>query len=94
MFNRMARKNLRGPVLIGAMLAAFTAGTTAVMAQGDEPPGARFQTESNREGLMAVPAIPSPYSRRVHPPEIRGLQRLRAYAYRPRHVIVRRHAYR
>jgi hypothetical protein len=86
MLNRMVRENLRGPLLIGATLAVLSAGTTAVMAQVDDPPGARFQTESNRES-MGVSAIPSPYSRRRHPPEIRGLQRMRAYAYGPRRVI-------
>jgi hypothetical protein len=93
MFDGMARENLRGTVLISAVLAALTAGTTAVIAQVDEPPGARFQTESNREA-QGVSAIPSPYTVRRHSPEIRGLQRPRAYAYSPRHVIIHRRAYR
>ena len=87
MLNRMVRESLRGPLLIGATLAALMAGTTAVMAQVDDPPGARFQTQGIRES-MGVSAIPSPYSRRRHAPEIRGLQRLYAYAYSPRHVHV------
>jgi hypothetical protein len=84
MLNRMVRESLRGPLLIGATLAALTAGTTAVTAQVDEPPGARFQTQGIRESM----GVPSPYSRRRHAPEIRGLQRLYAYAYSPRHVHV------
>jgi len=93
MFNRIVRENLRGPLLIGATLAVLSAGTTVVMAQVDDPPGARFQTEKNREAA-AVPAIPSPYSGRRHPPEIRGLQRLHAYAYHPRRFVVRPRTFR
>ena len=61
MLNRMPRENLRGPLLIGATLAVLSAGIPTAMAQVDDPPGARFQTEKNREAA-AVPALPSPYS--------------------------------
>jgi hypothetical protein len=93
MLNRMVREKLRDPLLIGAVVTALTAGTTAVIAQVDDPPGARFQTQGIRES-MGVSGIPSPYSRRRHAPEIRGLQRLHAYAYSPHHVIVRPRTFR
>jgi hypothetical protein len=81
----MAR-NLRGTVLIGSILAALCAGIGIAAAQ----PGATFQTQGERQSEGKT-AVPSPYSRTVHSPEVRGGRH--AYGYVRHHVIVRHHRY-
>jgi len=72
MSNRMMRGSLRRTLLIGSALAAMLAGAGIATAQApvDNPPGATFQTQQNREGLQGIRRTPSQYSRTRHPPEI------------------------
>jgi hypothetical protein len=81
---------LRSSVIAASTVAALFTGMGMAMAQVDNPPGATFQTEGIRESNGKT-AVPSPYSRRVHPPEVpRGRY---AYGYSRRHVIVHHHRY-
>ena len=84
-------RNLRSIVLVGWTLTMTCAGTgIAAAAQPvDDTPGATFQSEKFRSQELGVRAIPSPYSRRVHAPELPGRH---SFAYR-RHVIARHHRY-
>ena len=71
MSNRMMRGSLRRTLLIGSALAAMLAGAGIATAQApvDNPPGATFQSEGNRESEGIRPQ-PSVHSRTRHSPEI------------------------
>jgi len=71
MSNRMMKGDLRCTLLIGSTLAAMLVGAGIATAQPavDEPPGATFQSEGNRDEEGKRPQ-PSPFSRTRHSPEI------------------------
>jgi hypothetical protein len=71
MSNRMIRGSRRSTLLIGSALAAMLAGAGIATAQApvDNPPGATFESQGNRQG-EGIRENPSPYSRTRHSPEI------------------------
>jgi hypothetical protein len=71
MSNRMMKGSPRRTLLIGSALAAMLAGAGIATAQPavDNPPGATFQSEGNRESEGIRPQ-PSVHSRTRHSPEI------------------------
>ena len=82
----MFANRLRGTLLIGSTLALLV-GIGVASAQirdrvVDDPPGTQFQTQGNRQG-EARSAMPSVWSRLDHG--------YRAYAYAPRHIVLRHH---
>ena len=71
MSNRIMRGSLRSTLLIGSALAAMLAGAGIATAQApvDNPPGATFESQGNREG-EGIRGTPGPSSRIRHSPEI------------------------
>ena len=72
MSNRMMKGGLRRTLLIGSTLAAMLVGAGIATAQApvDNPPGASFESQQNREGLQGIRGTPGPNSRTRHSPEI------------------------
>jgi hypothetical protein len=67
MSKRMVRGDPRRTLLIGAIVALSVGTATTAVAQ----PGSSFQTRGERESAGKT-AVPSPYSRSLHPPEAYG----------------------
>jgi hypothetical protein len=87
----MFGNRLRGTLLIGSTL-ALLAGSGVASAQirdrvVDDPPGTQFQTQANRqaEGRRDAPSVWSRTAR------MQRMQGYGAYAYAPRHIVVRHH---
>jgi len=81
----MFANRLRGTLLIGSTLALLAGSGASAQIRDqvvDDPPGTQFQTQGNRLG-EARSATPSVWSRSAHGH--------RAYAYAPRHIVVRHH---
>jgi hypothetical protein len=82
---------LRSTLVIGSTIATLFVGMGMAVAQIDNPPGATFQTEGQRESNGKT-AVPSPYSRSAHQPEV-PIPGRRSYAYGRRHIVIRHHRY-